>query len=240
MAKYDLLGVNLTDTLNVSGLAAGATSGTLTTGSFGSPTGTQLLVVDYDVPAKIEVISATIAGTALTSITRALSGTADVTHAASAKVLHTLTPTHWANLQPIAAADAWTSWTPTWTNLTVGNGTVSAKYIKIGRFVRFQIVLIFGSTTSISGSVSLSFPITAVDPGDSGGIHPLGQVTLSDNGTAQYDAVLKFSTTSLAVIKGKTVSGSDLRNDTDLSSTSPFTWVTNDALHINGAYESAS
>lgn len=99
MAKFDLLGVNLTDTLNASGLAAAATSATLTTGAFGSPSGLQLLVLDYDVPAKIEVVSCTISGTALTSITRGLSGTADVTHAASAKVLHTVTPTHWAQVR---------------------------------------------------------------------------------------------------------------------------------------------
>lgn len=95
MSRYELLGVNLSDTLNASGLAAGATSATLTTGNFGSPSGVQLLIVDYDVPAKIEVISATIAGTGLSGITRALSGTSDVAHSANANIMHSLTPTHW-------------------------------------------------------------------------------------------------------------------------------------------------
>lgn len=83
-----------TDILSVQ-LNAAATSGTLTTGSFGSPTGTQLLIVDYDVPAKREVISCTISGTALTSLVRGIDGTSDQTHTANANIMMAFVPEHY-------------------------------------------------------------------------------------------------------------------------------------------------
>jgi hypothetical protein len=79
-------------------MLSGATSGTLTTGSFGSPSGTQILVIDYDVPAKAEVVTCTIAGTALTSITRATDGTSAVQHEIGAKVIMAFVPAHYAAL----------------------------------------------------------------------------------------------------------------------------------------------
>jgi hypothetical protein len=33
---------------------------------------------------------------------------------------------------------AWASWTPTWTNLSVGNGTMAGAYIQIGKTVHFR------------------------------------------------------------------------------------------------------
>lgn len=91
----------LTDTIATgSTLNSGATSTTLTSGNFGSPSGTQLYVVDYDIPGSAEIISATVAGTAMTSITRGLSGGAAGTtnHAASAKIGAIFVPQHYAAL----------------------------------------------------------------------------------------------------------------------------------------------
>src|SRR5207253_1317172 len=34
---------------------------------------------------------------------------------------------------------AWQSWTPTWTNLTVGNAVQACKYIQIGKTVHFRV-----------------------------------------------------------------------------------------------------
>src|SRR5690242_15835711 len=57
---------------------------------------------------------------------------------------------------------AWTTFTPTWTNVTVGNASVnSGKYLKIGKVVWFRIDLVLGSTSTVTGSVSVAFPVTA-------------------------------------------------------------------------------
>ena len=82
----------LAATLNI-----GATSSTLAAGTFGTPAGKQLLVVDYD-NASAEVIEATIAGTALSSVTRAKDGTSEVNHASGAKIAMMFAPSHYSNL----------------------------------------------------------------------------------------------------------------------------------------------
>ena len=131
-----------TDTLN-GALNAAATSATLTTGNFGSPTGKQLLVVDYDVAAKREVILCTIAGTAITSITRAQDGTADVTHATGANVMMAWVPSHNAILAD-AIDSGWVeeNANETWvyasaSTFTIASIDVTSKYQK-GTKLRFK------------------------------------------------------------------------------------------------------
>jgi len=43
---------------------------------------------------------------------------------------------------------AWTSWTPTWTNITIGNATVNGKYKQIGKTVFARLDVTFGTTSS--------------------------------------------------------------------------------------------
>lgn len=147
-----------TDTIATgSSLLSGATSTTLTGGNFGSPTGTQLYVVDYDVPAKAEIITATVIGTAVTSIVRGLTGGAAGTtdHAAGANVISSFVPQHYGNgLGAIAAADPWTAWTPTITGFSAGPG-VSAAYMKLGSFLFLEF-----TTTSNGTSNATNFTIT--------------------------------------------------------------------------------
>lgn len=60
------------------------------------------------------------------------------------------------------AAMAETAWSPTWTGLTVGNGTVADNfYVRHGRFVIAHYVLTAGSTTSYSGISSFTLPVEA-------------------------------------------------------------------------------
>jgi len=58
---------------------------------------------------------------------------------------------------------SWTSFTPTWTNLTLGNGTNQATYLRLGGicFVRYNLV--FGSTTTVQGIFYPSLPIADTD-----------------------------------------------------------------------------
>lgn len=58
----------------------------------------------------------------------------------------------------IGSGTAWASWTPTWTNITVGNGTLVAKYGQFGKLVFFRLHLTFGSTTAVSGNSAFSPP----------------------------------------------------------------------------------
>jgi hypothetical protein len=60
------------------------------------------------------------------------------------------------------AAIAETTWTPTWTGLSKGNGTESDNfYVVHGRFVIAHYVLTAGSTTSYSAISSFTLPVEA-------------------------------------------------------------------------------
>lgn len=57
-------------------------------------------------------------------------------------------------------SSAWPSWTPTWTNLTIGNGVVSAKYRQVGKTVDYRVKVTFGSTTALTGTPTFTLPVT--------------------------------------------------------------------------------
>lgn len=85
-----------TDTIaSVGGITSGSTSMTLTTGAFGSPTGTQVITLDYNDTTKKEIITCTIVGTAITSMVRGVDGTTAQAHSQNAPVTMTFTPTHY-------------------------------------------------------------------------------------------------------------------------------------------------
>ena len=118
-----------------------------------------------------------------------------------------------------------TTWSPTWVNLTVGNGSVAATYTRSGDLVYLSTQLTFGSTTSISGTVSISnVPVTGSLSGqtiasryvDASATDSLGQVIVG--------------TTSITL---RTSTGGNV------TSTSPFTWTTSDIIIFNGCYIAA-
>ena len=54
----------------------------------------------------------------------------------------------------------WTAWTPTLTNITLGNGTINAHYARLGDVIFFEIEFLCGSTTSFSStSMQFSMPV---------------------------------------------------------------------------------
>lgn len=106
---------------------------------------------------------------------------------------------------------AWTTFTPTWTasttNPTIGNGTLSGRYMKIGRTVICEINTIAGSTTTFgSGNYNWLLPAQAANSGIAkvGAAHWLGtdrwvgQVIISSNATT-VGAFFPISTTNTRV-----------------------------------------
>lgn len=132
---------------------------------------------------------------------------------------------------------AWQSWTPTWTNLTVGNGTVTAKYVQIGKSIQFKLSLVWGSTTSISGTVSVTLPVTSVAVVGSG--VPLGSARLIDTsaGTFFTGIATHLSTTTMKLMWSSAFGSGQI--ETNLSSVSPTTWTVSDEFQTNGFYEAA-
>ena len=133
----------------------------------------------------------------------------------------------------------WVSWTPTWTNLTIGNGTAVAKFAKIGTLVFCRISLVFGSTTSISGSVSFSLPVTGATYAGTAGLTWLGGVRALDASVpAIFEGVIVNASTTTAAISFIDTSGTYAMRVL-ASSTVPFTWTTSDEIAGEFTYEAA-
>jgi hypothetical protein len=131
-------------------------------------------------------------------------------------------------------AGAWTSYTPTWTNLTVGNGTLVARYCQVGKVVTVMIRLTFGSTTAVTGGyVQVGAPVTsAVSAG------ALGNAYMLDNGVADYPGLVKQDGTTAFAIQPINAAGTYAALG-NLTATTPFTWGSGDILNVYFNYEAA-
>lgn len=60
-----------------------------------------------------------------------------------------------------AVGDALGSYTPTYTNFALGNGTVDARYAQVGKWVRCRGLITLGSTSSVTGLLRIALPVAA-------------------------------------------------------------------------------
>lgn len=125
-----------------------------------------------------------------------------------------------------AIGDAWTAYTPSLTNVTLGNGTLAGAYMQAGKTVGFSIKLTFGSTTAITGAVSFGLPVSATGSRTMSGGFIMNDSSGPFKGGFYYNSSANIIAT---------------RDDASavLSATSPFTWATGDEIVINGIYEAA-
>ena len=133
---------------------------------------------------------------------------------------------------------AWAAWDPAWTNLTEGNGTRTARYMQIGKSVLFRLSFVFGSTSSIGGTVSFALPVTASASPETN-VFRIAFGNIGDAGAAVYDANATQTNTTTALVRYADDAAGGVRTDTALSSTTPMTWTTSDSIHLIGFYEAA-
>jgi hypothetical protein len=98
--------------------------------------------------------------------------------------------------------------------------------------VNFHLELVFGSTTSISGSVSFSAPLTQAAYAAINA--PIGLVRLFVTGTGYTGICLATNTTTFLIAVNN--SSTTYLTNSGLSSTVPATWATGDAIEVNGTY----
>ena len=135
----------------------------------------------------------------------------------------------------------YTAYTPTWNNLTVGNGTVSSAYARVNNFVHYFGAFTFGSTTSITVAQNpeLIMPITAGTPFSSGLLAPYGICSLFDTSAVLlYDGiVMSTSGTTGSIRVGN--SASTYLSGNNVTPSVPMTWTTGDRINWNLYYRAA-
>lgn len=119
-----------------------------------------------------------------------------------------------------------TSWTPTFTNLTVGNGSVVAEYQRVGNLVFCYILVTLGSTSSVTGDVHFSLPV-----GQSKRSFFTGNSYYVDTGVFVYGGSFEFlSNNGNGYFRLSSANNLYINPSLTLSATSPHTWGTNDLM----------
>lgn len=188
--------------------------------------------VSVTLPSDGQTIDAADYNTPINTIVSEINGSLDSDNIAASGVvpnnLMTGTGTSWA----------WQSWTPTWTSLTVGSGTLSAKYVQIGKTVHFRIIFEYGSGSSVGSNPTFTLPVTHVSYTTPGSFLQIGYGECYNVGVASYNTAIRLNSTTvcqLYVLNGSTT----VVQPTAITSTSPFTWASGDGFAIQGTYEAA-
>lgn len=144
--------------------------------------------------------------------------------------------------------ETWQSWSPTLTNVTIGNGTVTAKYIQIGKTIFFHLMISAGSTTSSSNTPRFSLPT-----GANSVTYYIESAGSSNNALINATGWLLNASTSAFPVFSR-LYGADvleltigITNSTYLSSTGidmdasavPFQFGNGDKIYVDGFYEAA-
>jgi hypothetical protein len=121
----------------------------------------------------------------------------------------------------------------TFTNFTLGDGTINyAHYTQIGDFVHFAGQVTLGSTSSITGNLGGSLPVTS-DIRERGA----GNCEFIDSGVGAYGGAAHANGVSLGIYCLEETGGY-VRNQTVIS-TRPFTWTTGDSFSWTVVYKAA-
>ena len=142
-----------------------------------------------------------------------------------------------ATMNSIGAA--WESYTPTFVNITAGNGVLVARYSRINKNINVVFKLTLGSTTVIGGAggISMSLPVTATTTAYALSASLIGTASSYDfsAGTNYQTWVRIDSATTVAF--GYIVGGGNRYQE--IFGTGPMTWAVNDVLSGTFSYEAA-
>lgn len=144
-----------------------------------------------------------------------------------------------SDLRVISASTPWRTWTPVFSNFTLGNANISyAKFTQIGKTVHFRIKVILGTTSAVTGAISFSPPVqTASYDSVDTAIH--GEVIMIDSGVNFFKGQLRWGNPNYFTVNALSASGTYV-TDTPTSASVPFTWGAVDVFSIAGTYEAAA
>jgi hypothetical protein len=127
------------------------------------------------------------------------------------------------------------TWTPTFTNLTLGNGVAEGRYTKIGRTVTLEVTVTWGSTTSASGTWHVNnIPFV------SAATHrAYGTGNILDNGTANHTTLSAITESQSNLYFAATYITGTYTRYSNITDTIPMTWTTGDFIKTSIVYTAA-
>lgn len=145
-----------------------------------------------------------------------------------------VTSSHDYKIAQLEAQGVATAFTPSWNNLTPGNGTEDAFYTQINDLVVVHVRLVFGSTTSITGGISMSHPVGTARIG---GTVPAGVANFDDDDGNDTEGNVTLGVIN-ASVRNYSVSGSQI-GAAATNATTPHTWAVDDQIRFSYVYQIA-
>jgi hypothetical protein len=127
----------------------------------------------------------------------------------------------------------YTAFTPSFTNFTLGNGTVAFRFGRVQEFVHVIGRIVLGSTSSVTGNMTIAPPVAM--SGMPSGTTVIGQTFVVDSGAGEQIGLLLTNGTNIFV-QAMNVAATYPTN-VGFTSTVPFTWAVNDSINISCIYE---
>jgi len=146
-----------------------------------------------------------------------------------------VTSSHDYKIAQLEALGTATAFTPSWTNLTPGNATETWYYTQVNDLVHVFGDTLFGSTTSVTGNVSLTLPVGSISVGGSLAGTPVGRVRFTDSSPITLImGVWQVSTTTTVAPMAELAGATYVVRGSQIGTSYPFTWTTSD--RISGAF----
>jgi hypothetical protein len=128
---------------------------------------------------------------------------------------------------------SWTTFTPTLTNLTLGNGTITGRYCQIGKVVFVHTKIVLGTTSSMGSYPTISLPLT---PSSSGGPQ---MVALTDAGSTVFLGATYITPGFATTGPQRFLPSGGNVSMAAVDATNPFTWGNTDIIEYIINYEVA-
>ena len=134
----------------------------------------------------------------------------------------------------------YTAYTPTMTNFTLGNGTVSSSYCRVNNFVHYFGKVTLGSTSVVlGGGQALSVPIN-IDSTQTSFYNVIGSASYYDiSAVAGSPGVVNCVGSATTVYLQQQNSASTYLTAQAVVNNIPFTWAVNDTMNWNVFYKAA-
>ena len=134
----------------------------------------------------------------------------------------------------------WSNYTPSYNGITVGNGTVVARYIQIGKMVNVYYSLTWGSTTSITGSLLLITMPTSASSNYIQYSSYMGDAGFQKTGTAYYMGYCDWYNNTYGIRLNTVNAAGTYAVGNSVSTTAPSaTWASGDIWNFKVSYEAA-
>jgi hypothetical protein len=138
------------------------------------------------------------------------------------------------NIVQGAAISEWVSFTPTFTNGTVGNGTATGRYRRVGNSIDVVFGWQWGSTSSASGVIKPVLPNswTIDTTAQANNEYKSGQFWAYDQSAAKlYHGSVRVGNSYISAILNPDAAGTATSTAGEISNTLPVTWTTSDELY---------